>query len=103
MRRAANMGTLEVWTDHLDLEEVMDWVHTEAAEGRIGKKEAREAEEDVAKARTRDSTRVFAKRADEVDGELRIVADPPLIVPFDDLTEPGTTPDELEEQIHSLI
>ena len=94
MRRAANMGTLDVWYDHLDIEEVMDWVHTEAAEGRIGKKEAREAEEDVAKARTRDSTRVFAKRADEVDGKLRIVADPPLVVPFDDLTDPGTTPDE---------
>ena len=93
MRRAANMGTLDVWYDHLDIEEVMDWVHTEAAEGRIGKKEAREAEEDVAKARTRDSTRVFAKRADEVDGKLRIVADPPLIVPFDDLTDPGMTPD----------
>ena len=35
--------------------------------------------------------RVFAKRADEIDGELRIVADPPLIVPIDDLADPGTT------------
>jgi uncharacterized protein (DUF2252 family) len=103
LRRAANMGTLDVWYDHLDIEEVMDWVHTEAAEGRIGKKEAREAEEDVAKARTRDSTRVFAKRADEVDGKLRIVADPPLVVPFDDLTDPGTTRDEMEKQIRSTI
>src|SRR6476660_6971250 len=82
MRRAANMGTMDVWYDHLDIEEVLEWDQTEAAEGRISKKEAREAEEDVAKARTRDSTRVFAKRADEVDGKLRIVADPPLIVPF---------------------
>ena len=103
MRRAANMGTLDVWYDHLDIEEVLDWVHTEAAEGRIGKKEAKEAEEDVAKARTRDSTRVFAKRADEVDGKLRIVADPPLVVPFDDLTDPGTTRDEMEKQIRSSI
>src|SRR5580765_3810894 len=99
MRRAANMGTLDVWYDHLDIEEVLDWVHTEAAEGRIGKKEAKEAEEDVAKARTRDSTRVFAKRADEIDGKLRIVADPPLVVPFDDLADPETTPGELEKQI----
>ena len=103
MRRAANMGTLEVWYDHLDIEEVLDWVHTEAAEGRISKKEAREAEEDVAKARTRDSTRVFGKRADQVDGKLRIVADPPLVVPFDDLADPETTPGELEKQIFSLI
>ena len=103
MRRAANMGTLDVWYDHLDIDAVLDWVHAEAAEGRIGKKEAREAEEDVAKARTRDSTRVFAKRADEVDGKLRIIADPPLVVPFDDLTDPGTTPDELEKQIRSAV
>ena len=44
----------------------------------------------VAKARTRDSTRVFAKRAEEIDGELRIVADPPLIIPIEDLIQPGS-------------
>ena len=44
----------------------------------------------VAKARTRDSTRVFAKRTDEVDGELRIVADPPVIIPIEDLVKPGS-------------
>ena len=44
----------------------------------------------MAKARTRDSTRVFAKRADEVDGELRIVADPPVIIPIEDLVQPGS-------------
>jgi uncharacterized protein (DUF2252 family) len=43
----------------------------------------------VAKARSRDSTRVLARRADFID-ELRIVADPPIIVPIEDLTRPGT-------------
>ena len=81
MRRAASMGTLDAWYDHLDIGQVMDWVRTEVAEKRVAKKEARQAEKDVAKARERDSTRVFAKRADEVDGKLRIVADPPLVVP----------------------
>ena len=61
------------------------------------------AEKHVAKARTRDSMRVFAKRADEVDGELRIVADPPLIVPIDDLLPPGTDRDEAEEWVRSLV
>jgi uncharacterized protein (DUF2252 family) len=103
MRRAANMGTLDVWYDHLDIDEVLEWMHTEVAEGRMGKKEAKEAEEDVAKARTRDSARVFAKRADEVDGELRILADPPVVVPIDDLTDPGTTLDEVEKQIRSSV
>jgi uncharacterized protein (DUF2252 family) len=44
----------------------------------------------VAKARTRDSTRVLAKRVGTVDGDLRIVADPPIIVPVEDLVLPGT-------------
>ena len=54
---------------------------------RLTKQELKTAkrQEMVAKAQTRDSIRVFAKRAHEVDGELRIVADPPLIVPIEDL------------------
>ena len=85
MRHAANLGTLEAWYDHMDVEQVMSWVRAEVAANRLGKKEARQAEKDVAKARTRDSMRVFAKRTDEIDGKIRIVADPPLIVPLDDL------------------
>jgi hypothetical protein len=45
---------------------------------------------DAAKARTRDSTRVFAKRAEEVEGELRIVADPPVIIPIEDMIPAGS-------------
>ena len=37
----------------------------------------------VAKARTRDSMQAFAKLTRVVDGEPRIVADPPLIVPLE--------------------
>jgi hypothetical protein len=57
---------------------------------RVGKTEARAIEEMAAKARTRDSTRVFAKRAEEVEGELRIVADPPVIIPIEDMIPAGS-------------
>ena len=53
--------------------------------------------------RTRDSTRVFAKRADEVDGELRIVADPPLIIPIEDLVEPGSEWEDPAPLIKKLL
>ena len=43
------------------------------AQERLGKTEAKEAEQDIAKARTRDHLRAFSKRADEIDGELRFV------------------------------
>jgi uncharacterized protein (DUF2252 family) len=103
MRRAASMGTLDAWYDHLDIGDVMDWVRTEVAAKRVGKREVRRAEKYVAKARERDSTRVFAKRADEVDGKLRIVADPPLVVPVEDLSLPEMTPAEADKWIRLLV
>jgi uncharacterized protein (DUF2252 family) len=103
MRHAATLGTLDAWYDHIDIETVMAWVRAEVAEKRLGRKELKQAEKHVAKARTRDSTRVFAKRAEEVGGELRIVPDPPLVVPLDDLLPPGTAHDEIERFMGSLI
>ncbi len=90
MRRAAGMSTLDAWYDHLEAGVLLDLVRKEVRVKRVGKGEGRAAREMVAKARTRDSTRVFAKRAGEVGGELRIVADPPVIVPIEDIVEPGS-------------
>ena len=39
----------------------------------------------VAKARTRDSMQEVAKLTQVVDGQLRIITDPPLLVPIADL------------------
>jgi uncharacterized protein (DUF2252 family) len=80
MRRAAKMGSLEAWYDHLEVGALLD-----AVEAELRPKEARAAQRDIATARTRDSVRVFTKRVAEVDGELRIRAEPPLIVPIEDL------------------
>jgi uncharacterized protein (DUF2252 family) len=90
MRRAAGLPTLGAWYDHLEAGVLLNLVRREVRVKRLAKKEARRAERHVAEAYTRDSTRVFAKRAGEVDGELRIVADPPLIVPIEDLVVPGS-------------
>jgi uncharacterized protein (DUF2252 family) len=90
MRRAAGMRTLDAWYEHLEAGMLLKMVHKAVRVKRVSRDEARVTEEMVAKARTRDSTRVFAKRADEVDGELRIVADPPIIIPLEDLIKPGS-------------
>ena len=42
----------------------------------------------MAKARTKDSLKAFGKLTEIVDGEPRIISDPPLIVPIDELVEP---------------
>jgi uncharacterized protein (DUF2252 family) len=90
MRQVAELGTLEAWYDHLEVGRLLGEVRAEVRRGRLSRGEARDTHQDVLKARTRDSLRVMARRADTVDGELRIVADPPLIVPLEDLVRPGT-------------
>ena len=102
MRASAEMTTLDAWYDHLDIDRLMEWVQTEVSEGRLGKKEAREAAEDVARARRRDHQRVLDKRTSEVDGKLRIVAAPPLIVPLEDLDpSDGWTEETIRQVIAS--
>jgi uncharacterized protein (DUF2252 family) len=90
IRNAAGMGGLQAWYEHLEAGELLRMVRKEVAVKHVGKSVARAHEEMVEKARSRDSTRVLAKRAGTVDGALRIVADPPIIVPVEDLSLPGT-------------
>ena len=79
------MPTLDVWYAHMDADDVMAWMRTEVREQAPRQARGQRGGQDLAKARTRDSMRVFSKRTGVVDGELRIVADPPLIVPIEDL------------------
>ena len=90
MRQAAGIGGLDAWYDHLEAGMLLKLVRKEVRVKRVGKGEGQALQEMVSKARTRDSTRVFTRRADEIDGELRIVADPPVIIPIEDLVRPGS-------------
>jgi uncharacterized protein (DUF2252 family) len=103
MRRAAAMGSLEAWYDHLEAGQLLEIVRQEVRSGRVGKGEGRAVRAMVAKARTRDSVRVLARRADEVDGELRIVADPPLVIPLEDLVEQGSEWEDPAPLIKKLL
>jgi uncharacterized protein (DUF2252 family) len=94
MRRGAGMRTLDAWYEYLDVRQLLDRIRDEVRTTRLTEKEARTTERSVAQARARDSVRVFAKRAGNVGGELRILADPPLVVPIEDLVVPGSEWDE---------
>jgi Uncharacterized protein conserved in bacteria (DUF2252) len=103
MRRAAGMRSLDAWYEHFEAGMLLKLVRKEVRVKRVGKSEARAIEEMAAKARTRDSTRVFAKRAQEVEGELRIVADPPVIIPIEDLVRPGSEWEDPTPLIKKLL
>jgi uncharacterized protein (DUF2252 family) len=67
------------------------------------KKQAKALERGVAKAQTKDSMKAFAKLTHVVDGEPRIISDPPLIVPIAELAgEAGLDPDEITASVLEL-
>ena len=84
MRRLAAEGELEVWYTRLDVAGI-----AERWSADVRKSQVKAFERNVAKARAKDSLRAFKKLTHEVDGELRIISDPPLIVPIDELVDPG--------------
>jgi uncharacterized protein (DUF2252 family) len=103
MRRAAGLGTLAVWYDNLEVDSLIKVLDKEAAAFPHGKSARRRTMANLRNARTRDSAHVYAKRTDEVGGEPRIVADPPLIVPAEDLVEPGSEWEHTTELMAKLI
>ena len=103
MREAASMRTMDSWYAHMSTEQISNWISAEVRNKRLGKTEATEAAQDIAKARTRDSVRVRAKRTGQIGGELRIIGDPPLISPIEDLILSQTERERAEDSVRKLI
>jgi hypothetical protein len=80
MREFAASPTLEVWYSHLDVEDAIARFKV-----RLKKSVVKESESMAAKVRTRDSIQAVAKLTRMVDGQREIVANPPLIVPVEEL------------------
>jgi uncharacterized protein (DUF2252 family) len=103
MRQAASVGTLQAWYEHLRSEVLLEEVSIEVGRGQLSKQEQDATRGYVAKARKRDSERVFTRRVSKVGDELRILADPPAIVPIEDLIQPGSEWEEAHAMIHKLL
>jgi uncharacterized protein (DUF2252 family) len=88
MRAFATQTILAVWYAHLDVEDaVTEFTSTLSARKRKKDKASLKATQRwVAKAYTRDSLQAIGKLT-TVNGARRIISDPPLIVPIDELTE----------------
>jgi uncharacterized protein (DUF2252 family) len=103
IRRSAGLRTLEAWYEHLEVGELLRRIREEQRRKQVGKAEVRAAERRVAEARTRDSVRVLSRRAARVGGRLRFRADPPLIVPIEDLITPGSEWEDSDAVIKKLL
>jgi uncharacterized protein (DUF2252 family) len=80
MREFATMGNMAVWYSRLDVAGIIERWGSEVRTRDVKRFEAK-----VDKARSKDSLRAFNKLTHRVNGRVRIVNDPPLLVPVDEL------------------
>jgi uncharacterized protein (DUF2252 family) len=93
----AAMKNLDVWYAHLDIESALQQFGSQ-----LKPKIVKRTGKALAKARTKDSMAAFSKLTHVVDGETRIVDEPPLIVPIEDLAQ-GTERDEIFGSLRELL
>ena len=84
MQEFASMRTLELWYARIDVDALARSFQEQASSAN-----ARRLERGLAKARTRDSLKAFAKLTREGPDGPRIAGDPPLVVPLDELVDVG--------------
>ena len=97
IRSFSGMSNLDLWYARIDVDEIAAF-----ATQTVGRKQRKQFERNVAKARSKDSMRAFTKLTTIVDGKPRIAGDPPLIVPIEDVAS-GLEPAELEEFLRGVI
>jgi uncharacterized protein (DUF2252 family) len=97
MLNLAQMNKLDVWYARLSADEIETQVKATMKSGQV-----KQFEKNLAKARSKDSIKAFDKLVQVVDGRPRLVGDPPLIVPIDDLL-PDWEARQVDEAIHDLL
>jgi uncharacterized protein (DUF2252 family) len=97
MSAFAQMRALDLWYARLDVEELAKvWAPRATA------KQQQRFNRNIAKARTKDSRRASDRLTRVVDGQPRIISDPPLIVPIEELLPAGERA-LLEDMVRSVI
>jgi uncharacterized protein (DUF2252 family) len=98
MREFASMTNLDVWYAHADITELRAQFDTQLRE-----RQRKYLDKGLAKARTRDSMQELAKLTRTADGRPRIISDPPLLVPVDELMPAERDRASIVEELKGLI
>jgi len=97
MRDFAALRNAQVWYSRLDVETVRDELRASRND-----RQAEALTRTLEKAKSKDSMKALAKLTREVDGEPRIVSDPPLVVPIAELAQ-GVDPAHLQQDVRELL
>jgi len=98
MRRLAGMNNLDIWYVDVDVHDFL-----QQFSGQMSARQRRAMDTATAKARARDSRQALDKLCQVQDGQMRITADPPLVVPIADLLPEQLDRAVLEKELHALI
>ncbi len=98
MREFAGQPNLGVWYAQADLDELRNEMAAD-----LTARQRKLVDQGIATARTRDSMQAAAKLTTVVDGELRIKADPPLVVPIADLLPAQVDHAGIEDDLATLL
>ncbi|NMH96984.1 DUF2252 domain-containing protein [Pseudonocardia acidicola] len=98
MRAFAGMTNLQVWYSRAGMAQIQAELDRQ-----LRARQRARLSRILEKAHTRDSMQALEKLVAQTDGKPRIVADPPLVVPIDDLYPEGIERDRFEEQLHDLL
>jgi len=96
MGRFAQMGNIHVWYTRLDVAAIRDQLRSASG------KQMKRFQSSVAHVHTKDSMRALTKLCQTVDGQLRIVGNPPLVTPIEDVV-PGAEQEHLEDVVRRMI
>jgi uncharacterized protein (DUF2252 family) len=98
MRSFAGMTNLGVWYARADLEQMRAQY-----ESQLKRRQREVIDKGMAKAHTRDSLEELAKLTRIVDGRPRIISNPPLVVPIDELIPKEIDRTSVEEALTALV
>jgi uncharacterized protein (DUF2252 family) len=98
MRTFAGLSNLDVWYASAD----MDQIRAEFG-SQLRAKQVKRVDAGLAKARTKDSMQALSKLTRLVDGRPRIISDPPLLVPIEDLVDQPARKKGLMAELNQLI
>jgi uncharacterized protein (DUF2252 family) len=97
MHEYAAMTNLAVWYSHMDVAAAIHELRNE-----IDPATRKRADAGIAKARTRDNLQAFDKLTHVVDGQRRIISNPPLVERLEDVFE-GVEREQLQEALRGVL
>lgn len=97
MESFSHMGEMDVRYAHIDADAILEMLSEQGIADKVEAKDIKKATKAINKSKAKDNTRAIAKLTEVVDGQMRIVSAPPLVVPLRDMAARVGQADHVDE------